>query len=75
MDSQGHENAELREQLRVAWSNFESIRDAMDAMPQPAKPVDLGDGMFECGNCYATLSDEWRYCPYCGSKIIWEVDA
>lgn len=75
MTSLERENETLREQLRVAWSNFESIRKAMNAMPQPAEPADVGDGEYECGNCYAALADEWRYCPFCGSKITWEVDA
>lgn len=75
MDSFEHENAELREQLRVLGSNFESMRRTLNSLPQPAEPADVGDGEYECGKCYAMLDTEWRYCPWCGSKIIWEVDA
>ncbi|MBR3158406.1 MAG: hypothetical protein IKF14_05120 [Atopobiaceae bacterium] len=71
MTSLERENAELREQLRVLGSNYDALLKELRSMPQPAEPVDLGDGMFECVNDYTRLDTEWRYCPWCGSEIDW----
>lgn len=69
-----HETDELREQLRVLGSNYDALLKELRSMPQPAEPVDLGDGEFECGNgkCHAALDQEWKCCPWCGTPIVWE---
>ena len=69
-----HENEELREQLRVLGSNFTYMTKVLDAKPQPQEPAYVDDGVYECGKCYATLQDNWGYCPYCGSRIMWVPD-
>lgn len=66
---------ELREQLRVLGTNFDALLKEMRAMPQPHVATYLGGDEWDCGNCYSMLEPEYVYCPWCGSKIIWEVDA
>lgn len=73
MGSFERENAELREQLRVLGTNYDALLKELRSLPQPSAPNYVGDGLYECGNCYATLDGEWVRCPFCGSEIIWEV--
>lgn len=73
MGSFERENAELREQLRVLGSNYDALLKELRSLPQPADPSYICDGDWECGNCYSMLESEYVYCPWCGSKITWEV--
>lgn len=65
------ENEMLREQLRVLGSNFDHVLREMDSMPQPQEAAFVDEGEAECGGCYSMLEVGWRYCPWCGGRLIW----
>ena len=40
------------------------VNGSHDYFNQPDTP--------ECPKCYADISLDWDYCPYCGERIDWE---
>ena len=39
------------------------VNGSHDYFNQPDTP--------ECPKCYADISLDWEYCPYCGERIDW----
>jgi uncharacterized OB-fold protein len=37
------------------------------------KPILTSSTVQLCGNCMQELQPNWKVCPYCGTKINWDI--